>query len=221
MSEESSIDGKVAAESFFRKLKEVDLANVRKIIEAVNHHAMAYLKSGEANKSWDEFSRGDTLGEVFFAIYGIGGYVTKKGERPDIDLLIATNMRYEDGKGYIDDKDEPLWASLNEHLEDVFTMNKEGDIPANYNIGLTKGKCMLTFAPKNEGKKIDIVYVKSMSDNMMEHEGPDYKPDNSHWFISESEFLTKDVDRSGKALPRVMLYLAKAQVVHHPPKLHF
>ena len=34
------------------------------------------------------------VGKPFFAAYAIGGYVTKEGERPDIDLMVVTNTGF-------------------------------------------------------------------------------------------------------------------------------
>lgn len=71
-------------EAFFQRLTPVDDQAVSAIIHAVNGLA-------------DNFNS-EEYGNAFFAVYAVGGMVTKNGERPDIDLLVVTNAHF--GTGY-------------------------------------------------------------------------------------------------------------------------
>ncbi len=183
-------------EEFYRRLKAPDLSNIETIIKLVDSIANTYFSSTDPDRNYNYFCEDERIGNPFFGIYLIGGYLNKEGERPDIDLLIATNMRWREG--FIEDyegSEEPIWKELKK----VFTnIKKSNELPNDYNIGATKGKVLITINPY-EGKKIDINYVRSW-----EEEG--FK------FIDEEQFYKLDVRENGEALPRLELYRNTTQI---------
>ncbi len=225
-----SLDEKVVAERFYGRIGEPDAVNVRNIIGVVDAHADDYFSSRELEDVAYIFRDG----EAFFVIYGIGGNVTKEGERPDVDVMVVTNMRYDAGFSSYDypigetsleeafrrgNFVEPLWSSLYLNLASKMIVEREGSLPDNYNLGVTQGKCLIRLTPKNGTRKIDLVYVKSMkfhgdadSDEPGQVENitttPSIDP-KKYFFRSHAEFLTKDVGEDGASLPKVLLYYAR------------
>ncbi len=86
------------AEEMYRRLQEPDASHVIRIVESVDTVAHSYFSSPDLQRNYHSFCQGNILngiqkiGSPFFAVYVIGGYLYKEGERPDIDLLVATNM---------------------------------------------------------------------------------------------------------------------------------
>lgn len=69
------------AESFLSRLNSQDKTTVTKVVDIVKGLVNIY----------------DGTHPAFFAVYGIGGNVTKQGERPDVDLLIVTSAYWDGG----------------------------------------------------------------------------------------------------------------------------
>src|SRR3989344_3014542 len=227
VNKELSLEEKAAAQTFFDRIGEVDTWNLRSLIGVVDAHADEYFGSEEPDQSHNYFAHG----EAFFAVYGIGGNVTKKGERPDVDILVVTNMRYSEGflEGYDDRMDdphetgiEPLWIRMNQVLRAEMEVKKEGDLPCNYNLSRTKGKCLIRLTPNQGGRRMDVVYAKSMADHGesgdLPRPGETWEPidySTTH-FDSEADFVAKDVSAEGKPLPKVLLYRASTKDIQVP-----
>ena len=118
VNKELSLEETAEAERFFQRIGETDAANVRRLVGLVDSQANDYFSSRELEKMSYLFAGT----EAFFVVYGIGGNVTKNGERPDVDVMIVTNMRYNDGffnchDDAMDDpvlgrSVEPLWRRM-------------------------------------------------------------------------------------------------------------
>lgn len=139
-------------EDFLARLNPQDKATVNKIVDIVKGLVNIY----------------DGTHPAFFAVYGIGGNVTKQGERPDVDLLIVTSA-YWDG-GYPGEPGEkPYWleeedfdysteegrsqarkihklkedwvcGSIKDQLKNLYSAEVLDELPDNYNMGAgTKG----------------------------------------------------------------------------------
>ena len=231
INKELTLEERTAAQLFFERMGETDTVNVKRLIGLVDAHAEDYFSLGELERVHHYFDGG----EAFFTVYGIGGNVTKEGVRPDVDVMVVTNMRYSNGflEGYderIDDpvwgrSIEPLWRRMNKEFRLDMAVERQGAIPDNYNLGLTKGKCIITLTPSNEARKIDVVYNKSMSP----HEDPSTFPweegvesvqdifDYSRCsFKSEAEFNGKDVGVDGQPLAKVLLYRVNTTDIEKP-----
>ena len=182
---------------FFSRLKQPDVITVKAIIETVK-----FLAEGHK----EELAIMSQHADTFFAVYGIGGNVTKPGDRPDVDLLVVTNavwlngyrsnndsISYDDSKALSGD-----WVAGT--LRDVFdeegykvTIKKK--IPNEYSKVGVNLKGMLRLNPNDEGRKpIDIVIVNHTSLRNKEIQT-----------LEEFEKLG-DVDKYGKPLPRVLLF---------------
>jgi hypothetical protein len=221
VNKELSLEEKAGAERFFERVGESDATNVRRLVGLVDIHADDYFSSRDLEDVHYHFDGR----EAFFAVYGIGGNVTKDGERPDVDVMIVTNMRYREGflDGYDDRMDdpnwgrnvEPLWRRMNQELRDDMEVKREGELPDNYNLGVTRGKCIITLTPPNGARKIDVVYVKSMvahgspdlPEPGEEYEHPQVDGSRMH-FNSEADFVSKDLGRDNEPLAKVLLYRA-------------
>ena len=230
VNKELSLEERAEAERFFERIGEKDTANVKRLVTLVDSHTDDYFSSGELEKVHYCFNDG----EAFFTVYGIGGNVTKDGVRPDLDLMIVTNMRYSEGfSDYYDNKMddpysersvEPLWRRINLEFRVDMTIKRHGEIPDNYNLGLTKGKCIITLTPKNGAKKIDVVYIKSMA----HHEDPStffgereskesLQDDYSQCsFNSEADFNAKDLRIDGQPSAKILLYRANTSDIEKP-----
>lgn len=184
------------SKEFFSRLKQPDVITVKAIVGTVKSLAEG-LKS-----ELDEFDGQNP----FFAIYGIGGNITKSGDRPDVDLLVVTNAMwlngYESNDDSISHKDSVAlggdWVAGT--LRDVFekesykvTVKKK--IPNRYSqVGINL-KGMLRLNPNNEGRKpIDIVIVNHTSLKNKEIQT-----------LEEFEELG-DVNKHGQPLPKVLLF---------------
>lgn len=220
VNKELSLEETAEAERFFQRIGETDAANVRRLVGLVDSQANDYFSSRELEKMSYLFAGT----EAFFVVYGIGGNVTKNGERPDVDVMIVTNMRYNDGffnchDDAMDDpvlgrSVEPLWRRMNLELRESITLQRRGELPDNYNLGVTKGKCVITLTPLNGARKMDVVYVKSMVDHGspdLPDPGEQFPPpvdDSRMYFISEADFASKDLGLNGEPLVKVLLYRA-------------
>ncbi|MFT4302979.1 MAG: hypothetical protein ACMXYG_00290 [Candidatus Woesearchaeota archaeon] len=200
------------AQKVFHKLEKPDLNNVKKVIESVDDVANMYYEEGDIDYNYIAFCKDGRVGYPFFAVYLIGGYLNKEGERKDIDLIIATNMRWTNGftrpefddpisKKYL----EPIWAKLTTTFSSGYSINKHNELPTDYNLGVTQGKVLITIKPEN-GKPLDINYVKSWNRK-------DFK------FIDEEQFHKLDVTKSGEPIPKLALYRSKTTV--NVPKLRW
>ncbi len=188
-------DELLKARGFFKRLKNPDSAHVKKVIASVDAVAESYFASDHPKRNLSAFCDEDKVGYPFFSVYLIGGYLNKQGERPDIDLLVSTNMRwiygFSDG---FEVYDEPIWKSLRSAFPSS-RLRKNGMLPDDYTVGLTKGKILITITPR-AGKKIDICYVRSWNEK-------GYK------FIDVDQFAQLDVGEDGKPLPRLPLCVLK------------
>jgi len=207
-----SLEERIVADNFFERIGTTDSVVVKKLIKVVNSQARCYLFSREIEKIAPHFSGS----EVFFAVYGIGGNLTKTGERPDIDIMIATNMRYK--KGFMDSFEtendflyeyrmEPIWRRINHAFGSKMYIDLKGELPDNYNLGVTQGKCIITLTPRTAGRKIDLIYVKSMI-----AKGAEFGLHQDKFFVSEEDFRSKDVDVEGNPLPKVLLYRSNTNI---------
>ena len=86
-----------------------------------------------------------------------------------------------------------MWKALVNEFSENCTIKRHGELPNNYNLGVTKGKVLITLTP-TEGKKSDVNYVRSW-----EREGFE--------FINEEEFYKLDVGKNGEPLTRLPLYM--------------
>lgn len=162
-----------------------DLSRTKKRIDEVaqNHFQFKRFVDGEYK-----------IGSAFFAVYVIGGQITKDLPRSDIDLMISTNM-WRSG-GYFEDSEEWLFDSLFEKMSEDFYISWKGDLPNSYDMGYHKSKSVLDLNPKHEGfSPIDILYVRSMQGGR-----------DKDRFISREEFENKDIEPNGKGLPKVLIY---------------
>ncbi len=154
------------AEDFYRRLKEPDAATVHSIIEVIASLAEKY-------NARNHFYSG--LGDYgFFGVYGIGGYVTKEGDRPDVDLLVATNAQWIEmydspHRHWLSTSGDPFrtadWVvgSLADRFHlDEYDTEVLGTIPDEYNTK-AGSKTMIHLSPlSDDGRKpIDILYVKT------------------------------------------------------------
>ena len=224
-----SLEERAGAEGFFERIGEGDAANTRRLVGLVDVLADDYFSSRELEDVHYHFK----CGEAFFAVYGIGGNVTKDGERPDIDIMIVTNMRYKEGflEGYDDRMDdpvwgrsvEPLWRRMNQELRGEMEVKREGELPDNYNLGVTRGKCIITLTPPDGSRKIDVVYIKSM----VNHDSPDLPGPGEEYehsevdysrmhFNSEADFVSKDLGLKNEPLAKVLLYRASTNDIEKP-----
>lgn len=156
-----------APREFFLRLKQPDAITVKAIVATVTSLATEY---NDEKKMMSRFHN------TFFAVYGIAGNVTKFGDRPDVDLLVATNSvsmsgyYFEDDASVSDIERKALGGDpVAGRLYDTF--NKEDykvtvtkDIPNRYTkVGANK-KGMLRLEPNSKGRKpIDIVIVNNTS----------------------------------------------------------
>lgn len=211
-------------ETFLQARSEIDKSLIERVLTAVGTLSTEYFESGEHHSNWYAFMEDGKRGYAFFAVYSIGGMINKEGERPDIDLLVATNMRWSSGPNSMRLSREYLLGKLVEEFGEEYSISINGmplkdyddtddfdeipDLPDNYNVGETKGKVVLTLTPLEGGKSIDISYVRSFRN----HGG-----EESHSFVTEEEFIAKDIDpTNGEQLSRLILYRAKVTDIREP-----
>jgi len=178
------------ASKFMNNLNITDHQHVNYVLDAVERVADGFFRTPIYSGDWGH----SKLQDSFFAVYLIGSNLVKRGK--DIDLLVATNMRYPYGHG--EDK-EWLFQKLSE--SPYFSAEIIEELPHDYNLGETKGKGLIELQPTRVvgGRKIDVVYYKSMSEDGMGTDSGEYI------FNSEAEFDKKDVDREGKSLDKIIL----------------
>lgn len=219
---------KSQAEQFMRGLGLQDHANVSGLLRVVDKVARTYLASEDVDRI-AEFTRrdgGERIPIPFFSVYAVGGTITKIGDRPDIDIMTATNMRYFSDEeldqvpaGELHSKPtrsiseellmevnavkERLLAPLLASFRVGFNQKIFGTLPFSYNSGDVEHKLLVRFTPKEYkmGKPIDFIYVNT----------------GHTTFVSEEEFLALDVDQENKPLPRLLLYKAFLNGYVHPP----
>lgn len=199
----------------------MDKYHVSLIVEAVKSHATDYFSTQEPDTCQRYFKGG----KAFFAVYGIGGNVTKQGNRPDIDLMLVTNMRYLESP-FIEDvhNHDVLTKAIADHVVHNLNLKVMGTLPDNYNLGSTKGKSLLelnptAIGPTTIGKKIDLIYVRSMVNHGTSADLPesgeswgkmDEETKLKYAFQSEEEFCARvDVDEQQRPLPKAVLWRAK------------
>jgi hypothetical protein len=195
-----------------------DKKNIETVIGLVDGVANKYFSSDQHNENRHAFCRrkengkGHEHGYAFFAVYAIGGNITKEGERPDLDLLVVTNAWW--------DSRDMSHSPVNYVLVDpvVFSLINQfgeknvkihGKLPNAYHLGASEGKALLTITPE-AGKKIDLSYVRSYQGAVRRCCSQEEVGNCS--FISEDEFTKLDVDKSGNPLPRVLLYRKRKSV---------
>jgi hypothetical protein len=145
------------AVSFLSRLSIEEQTRVDEIIKVVNEVAIGYFNSSEPRENDYAFFRRERDGDErhvvngypFFAVYGTGGILTKGGQRPDIDLLVATN--YRNREGYMEPfspKEETSWhrdgerfyLALHDALSSENIVEIVSPLPENYKLTETKGK---------------------------------------------------------------------------------
>ncbi len=185
------------AEDFFLRLNEPDAITIRSIVEAIHHLAQRYRTDNELLPGVGSYG--------FFGVYGIAGVITKEGERPDVDILIATNAHwsqsyYSPGRSIVDTN--PIiqsgdWIAgtlLDKFGNEGYKVELVGEIPSEYGKVGANPKVLIRLTPKDAQaqirKRIDVVYVKTC-------------------FVGRinclADFETIDVDDRGEALPRIDL----------------
>lgn len=181
-------------QEFFARLKSPDVAAVKAIIYTI--------ESLTKDASIPQMEDGS-----FLAIYGIAGYVSKKGERRDIDLLVATNAVWTWGFRSFDEniswqEESSLGGDLvagtirDKFVNEGYTVTVEKKIPNMYRkVGAPKKGMLRLTPPDDERKPIDIVIVNRESLKTL---GGANSQNEFEEFI--------DVDKFGKQLPRVLLF---------------
>ncbi|OGK18773.1 hypothetical protein A3G67_00115 [Candidatus Roizmanbacteria bacterium RIFCSPLOWO2_12_FULL_40_12] len=138
----------------------------------------------------------------YFGLYGIGGNLTKEGQRPDIDLLIVSNAWWWTGfdfnwktEGELPHRYDRTLMTIARKIEGTHTIEVLSKLPDSYNLGETKGKGLVRLTPKyaDSQRPIDIVYIREVDLG------------NS----SLEDFEEKDVDEGGEPLPKVLLASAE------------
>lgn len=239
---ELDLDEMATSKTFFDRLSEADSSQVSRVIRVVNDLADSYfldypvepdlrkaslsdsIYRGEPDRNYFVFRRdadevGDEkiVGYPFFAVYSIGSQLTSDTPR-DVDLMVVTNMWW--SGGYIPhqaEKQEWFCRGLRQEFSDTH-ISIHGELPDGYNLGVTEGKCLITLTPGN-GKSMDVAYVRGIrSRGSMDPEirSPE---EMEFMFISEEDFLERDVNLQGQALSRTLLYRAKSNDIT-PPTFH-
>jgi len=183
-------------EKFFSRLSEQEREAVNRVITATDTVRAKYEEFLEDSHSAVTSFLYAGIKNAFFSVYAIGGQVTKEGTRPDIDLMVVTNMYFADDVPWgIDDEDEIFYSRLIKGLGELgFKVKAKGDLPDRYNLSENHGKVVFDVTPSQPGYRLmNVLYVR----------GFDSK---KHQLADESVFLAKDVDESGKPLPKVLLY---------------
>lgn len=204
---------------FLDKLEPVDRKNVEDVLEVLLKVGHSYFTPhfnpiimrdiSEASSNLEQFTRQRNENEEieegypFLVAYATGGYVTKEGDRPDIDLVVASNFWW--SSGYLDDTEAPIAYELDEYLGDIFNIEIEGVLPSGYDLGVTEGKGMLRLTPRDGvGKPIDLLIVRGIVDR----DATCLEDEDKYKFLSVTEFEERDVDpETADPLPRVKLLL--------------
>jgi hypothetical protein len=201
----------IEPKDFFARLKPVDLPGVLKVIDVIKQFSADYHNYNEYDSH--------VGAPGFFGVYGIGGTVTKTGERPDIDLLLVTNIDLL----YVHDfwptgyRRLHQWDDDYKDLDMVAILLKDGLAPLCYRMDVldpipdqyafeddpdSPTRALLRLIPILDGdqnksdpnrKPIDIVYDQ-----------PNLDPKkNVHNLF---DFEEQDTDKDGNSLPKVLLY---------------
>jgi len=183
-------------DKFFSRLSEPEREAVKRVITATNNVCTRY--KGFLEDSFTAVSSFTCAGmrNAFFSVYAIGGQITKEGTRPDIDLMVVTNMFfYRDVPWGIDDEDEWIYSGLIRFLGELgFKVSAKDRLPDRYNLSENHGKVVFDATPSQPGyRPMNVLYLR----------GFDSK---KYQIADESVFLNKDVDETGKPLPKVLLY---------------
>ena len=226
VNKELSLEERSSRNKFLDRINPTAKTSVESIIQVVDAIANDYFQDidsdtelqtqseggykGEPDQNYWAFRRlnfdggKDLIGCAFFSVYVIGGQISKKGERPDIDLMVVTNMWW--SEGYTADENEWFYKGLHKTLENNYQISCKDDLPNHYNEGLNKNKALIRLTPKGDGfTPIDIVYIRSLPEGNEEDK-----------FISPEEFEQKDVDKNDNPLPRLLLYRASTTDITPP-----
>ena len=177
---------RVLADQFMERLPEKDRVNVSCLLDSVNRTAVKYLSSQEVDRITilRDAQRKLRIPVPFFTAYIVGGMITKEGERPDIDIMLATNMRYLSVRefdlwcprpnsapvlsdGIRDNQtvdpaliEERLLSPLIASVRSKFKPTLYGTLPCSYLTGDIKGKLLVRFTPlqAQAGRQIDFIY---------------------------------------------------------------
>ncbi|MCX6742322.1 MAG: hypothetical protein NTX24_04100 [Candidatus Pacearchaeota archaeon] len=183
-------------DKFFSRLSEQEREAVKRIIKTTDDICTKYRGSLEdAGSAVNAFIQAG-MKNAFFSVYAIGGQVTKEGARPDIDLMIVTNMFFYEGVPWgIDDEDELTYSGLIRGLGEFgFKVKARGDLPDRYNLSKNQGKVVFDLTPQQPRyRPMNVLYIRGFDSEKYRLE-------------DESVFLAKDIDESGKPLPKVLLY---------------
>lgn len=193
------------AEEYLGKLHPEDRANVEKVVRVVD-----LLANGFERDSWG----GERGKSALFGAYAIGGWLDKEPPRPDVDLLVFTNARWED-TGYIhppaDWPYEWVYTRQDEFIGMVaghfratgfeVEMPDPEEIPDEYSRGINPRMMMRLGPPEgNPCSPLDIVYISA-----------GYSKPRIDSF---EEFYEQDVTPEGRPMGRVALH---ESVVTIPP----
>ncbi len=189
------------AGDFFRRLKEPDAITIRSIVETIHNLAQQYGTDNELLPGIGSYG--------FFGVYGIAGVITKQGERPDVDILIATNARWShsywspnrslvDANPIIQGGDWIAGTLLDKFENEGYEVELIGEIPSEYDKVGASPKVIIRLTPRDaqaqNRKRVDVVYVKT---------------DFVRGINCLADFEAMDVDEDGKTLPRVDLFKAE------------
>ncbi|MBI2548614.1 hypothetical protein HYW21_04660 [Candidatus Woesearchaeota archaeon] len=206
-------------DQFLARLTPKDKGNVQTLIHTVDALANDYFRDTESDEELrresEEGYRGEPdendwafeqqdqetgaykTGCAFFSVYVIGGQITKQGIRPDIDLMVVTNMWW--SSGYIANRDEWLLQRLHQAFDDRTKVTCPEGLPSHYKKGLWRNKAFIHLAPIDTvSTPIDIVYLRSLPKGGREEE----------IFITPTTFEQRDCSEDGQPLPRLLLYRA-------------
>lgn len=185
-----------SARAFLEQLSPEDRGNVEQITATLDKLITHY------DKEVGEFGR-DKI--AIFGVYGIGGWVNKEGPRPDVDVLVMTNAKWDElGYYFVPSQGEKeYWYESHgddfiEQLANLFG-NKGFDveipdrenIPDEYSEGVSS-RILIRLTPQEGtvGSPIDVVYIAA---------GHGEPPINSF-----EDFYEQDAGQEG-ALGRVAL----------------
>lgn len=131
------------AESFLARLGPADRATVQHVVRIVNQLSIAY--NGEKVNY-----------PGFFAVYGIGGNVTKQGERPDVDLLIVTSAYWHGG--YTPLIERKMARLFNENRWDEYDkLRSQSSMDEDFDYDTEEGISQASQARKIEILRVDFV----------------------------------------------------------------
>lgn len=184
---------------YYRNLSLADASNVQVVVNIINGLASDYEKQLFCS-------------DAVFGVYGIGGYVNKEGQRPDVDLLIFDSAEWPHGYySPLDLEGESFdMAAQGNHVigsvADYFGNNGFGvtipkEIPDEYRRFGADPKVMVKFTPNTlgMGSPIDVVHVKGA-----------YGDPPIRTF---EDFYSYDIDDIGSPLGRVSLLEAEVTVL--------